>query len=318
MASLQCLPIDLICGIVHFLVDIPDLRNLCQVSKLLSAIAQPLLYRDVDLTQSNVLLLTQSLHRLNQTIIDRPHTGGWIRFLDLDVALTHSGTYQRLPDRYGDDINQVTNALRRLHAIYRVAGWPQFHTSTTLSMLLLSGTPRLKGLKLHVDLRSLELLAPLCRQRPERLSFLGGLKSLRLTCHEVHGMPRSKQIGFRDIEPLFLLPRLKSVWITGCSGGNREAKSPRSSYRLLPSTISVELMSFTRSCISASDITMLIESCKNLVVFAFNDRCKGRSQFEPMDILLALACQKKSLKDLRVSFEADDMGQLFRISLRSV
>lgn len=309
MLSLESLPVELILMIIQSVEDPSALNNLCKASKRLSAMAQPLLYCSIDLTYANEFNIAHSLLCLNRTTIDHPHIGSLIQRLDIDAVGAYHGIKAKLLQICGDDKKKIRGAFTRLVETHGIAETPgaMLWRPSSLSTLLISSAARLKELHIHVNQRSLALLVALGQKVNEGYSRLSEVRSLSLICA---GTTQKEQIEFADIAPLFLLPRLSSISISGCSGGDRFSKSQLNICNLLPRTISVTLISITQSCVDAPNLDKLIHACKNLKVFAFSDRRKGKQQFGPTDLCSTLECQKNSLEDVRVSFETEDMTQM--------
>jgi len=91
-------------------------------------------------------------------------------------------------------------------------------------------------------------------------------------------------------------------------------RSKRSTKLLHPQTLPITRLSFAKSCLTASNLQVLISACKDLKVFSFTNRRKSHQQdqqFSPIELYSALDCQKSKIQDLRVCLETDSISQAF-------
>lgn len=86
MREFSRLPLELVICIIQSAEDDTDLRALCTVSKTTSAIAQPLLYREIDLEDCATVEGALSLFLLMRTITNSPQIAGWIQCLRVDAV----------------------------------------------------------------------------------------------------------------------------------------------------------------------------------------------------------------------------------------
>lgn len=331
MRGFSSLPLELVICIIQSAEDVTDLRAWCTVSKTIAAIAQPLLYHEIDLEDCGTVEGTLSLFLLTRTITNSPQIAGWIQSLSID-AITTCGyddffrePYEQLPrwdseGKYSPCANEIKNfsiAVDRLEEIYDVS---EFLTaskskSNILAALLVSCTTNLTDLTIHVNRNSLALLTALGQQPITGYSCLSKIKSLCLKSF-TETAPKD-EMNFDSVTALLLLlPKLNVIWINGClDAPNKklnDARSNRLSKILLPQTLPITRLSFARSCLTASNLQVLINACKDLKVFSFTDRHKLHrqdQQFSPVELYSALDCQKSNLQDLRVSLETDSIYQ---------
>jgi hypothetical protein len=334
MKNFSSLPLELIICIIQSAEDDTDLRALCTVSKTISAIAQPLLYREIDLEDCASVEGALPLFLLTRTITNSPQIAGWIQCLRIDAVtkcecdiffLAPSGQIPRWNSEgkyspYEDEVKNFSIAVDRLEEIYDVSEFPAASNSkpNVLVALLVSCTTNLAELTIHVNRNSLALLSALGQQPTTGHSCLSKVESLCLMC-SAETAPKNG-MNFDNIGPLLvLLPKLNRIWISGCFGGPKkkvdDLQSNRSTVILLPQTLPITRLSFTKSCLNASNLKVLISACKDLKVFSFTNRRKAKQQqeqqFSPIELHSALECQKSTLEDLRVSLETDSIYQVF-------
>jgi hypothetical protein len=333
MREFSSLPLELVVYIIQSTEDDTDLRALCTVSKTISAIAQPLLYHDIDLEDCDCVAGALSLFLLTRTITNSPQIAGWIQCLRID-AVTTCGCgnffiepYGQIPrwtpegnhSLYEDEVKNFSIAVARLEEIYDVSEILTASKSkpNVLVALLVSCTTNLTELTIHVNRRSLALLSALGQQPTTGYSCLSKIESLCLMC-SAETAPKD-EMSFESITPLLLLlPQLNRIWISGCFGGPKyklhALRLNQANKLLLPQTLPITRLSFTNSCLKASNIQVLINACKDLKVFSFTNRRTSKQQeqqFSPIELYSALDCQKLNLEDLQVSLETDSIFQAF-------
>lgn len=331
MRGFPNLPLELVTGIIQSAEDATDLRAWCTVSKIISAIARPLLYHEIDLEDCDNVEGALSLFLLTRTITNSSQIAGWIQSLRIDAVTTCENdndfleSYGQLPrwnvegeySPHADEVENFSIAVNRLEGVYDVS---EFLTASKsipnfLAALLISCTTNLKNLAIHVDRNSLTLLSALAQQPLTGYSCLSKIESLCLTS----SAPPKHEMDFDSVTALLLLlPKLKIIWITGCLGARKNKfnviRSNRPRQILLPQTLSITHLSFAKSCLTASNIQVLIAACKDLKVFSFTNRREPHPQdrqFSPVELYSALDCQKSKLQDLRVSLETDSIYQAF-------
>lgn len=333
MRGFSSLPLELVIYIIQSVEDDADLRVLCTVSKTISAIAQPLIYHEIDLEDCDSVEGALSLFLLTRTITHSPQMAEWIRSLRIDAVTTRGydnfylEPYSQIPRRnsegkYSPDEDEIKNfntAIDRLEDIYDVSEFLDASSSklNILAALLVSCTTNLTDLTIHVNRISLALLLALGQQPATGCSCLSKIERLSLIV-PAQTAPKDG-MNFDSVMPLLLLlPKLNTIWISGCfsSPKNRlNGVRPNQSAKLLhPQTLPIRRLSFAKSCLTASNLQELIRACKGLNAFSFTNRHKPRQQeqqFSPVELYSALDCQKSSLQDLRVSLETDSISQVF-------
>ncbi|KAF3398626.1 hypothetical protein DPV78_006539 [Talaromyces pinophilus] len=333
MTHFSSLPLEVVICIVQSAEDNTDLRALCTVSKVISAIAQPLLYYEIDLEDCDTVQGALSLFLLTRTITNSQEIAGWIQCLRIDAVTTCGcdyfflGPYGQIPrwksegkyTPYEDEVKNFSIAVDRLEEIYDISEFLTTSNSkpNVLVALLVSCTTNLTDLTIHVNRNSLALLSALGQQSAAGYSCLSKIESLCLT-GSAKTTPKD-EMNFDSVTPLLLLlPKLNRVWISGCFGAPKsrldDIRSKRSTKLLLPLTLPITHLSFAKSCLTATNLQALISACKDLNVFSFTNRRKSYSQdqqFSPVELYSALDCQKSNLQDLRVCLETDSLAQAF-------
>ncbi|KAI9372923.1 hypothetical protein BJX61DRAFT_410325 [Aspergillus egyptiacus] len=314
------LPPEIVLIILESTDDITVLRDFCLVSKRFRPLAQRLLYREITL---NPLDLSLSLFLLLRTFTCCPLLAAEVQYLDIDTdtgsaavadqkSIADAGTRFGLS---GADTGLLTqDAQELIHSIQ-----PPISTgiwtddASVLPALLLSRTPNLKHLVISMDQRSLAILValatPVQRNGNSRhttlLSCIDSLECLYLDCvQDSHG----SEIQISDIALLLsLLQQLKELRISNCTGYNNNTQIisnptyPLTTIDLLPNTLPLSTLSFRESHVDPADIATLVASCKELASF-YCAVC------EPIFLQIyysLLSCQRRSLKDLRLSCESD-------------
>lgn len=333
MTHFSSLPPELVICIIQSAEESTDLRALCTVSKAISAIAQPLLYYEIDLEYCDTVQGALSLFLLTRTITNSQQIAGWIQCLRIDAVTTCGSDYFFLEPYgqiprwnsegkytpYEDEIKNFSIAVDRLEENYDISEFLTASNSkpNVLLALLVSCTTNLTDLTIHVNRNNLGLLSALGQQSAAGYSCLSKIESLCLK-GSAKTTPKDA-MNFASVTPLLLLlPRLSRVWISDCFGApkNRldDIRSKRSAKLLLPLTLPITHLSFTKSCLTATNLQALISACKDLNVFSFTNRCKSHpqdQQFSPVELYSALDCQKSNLQDLRVCLETDSIAQTF-------
>lgn len=332
MKGFSSLPVELVICIVQSAETNSELRAWCTVSKAISTIAQPLLYHEIDFEDCDAAQGAMSLFLLTRTITNSPKIAGWIQCLRIDTVTTGGcesillEPYDRVPQwitkgKYlpydGEDKN-FSIAVDKLETICDISSvlTASNPKPNVLATLLVSCMTNLTKLTIHVNRDSLAFLSALSQQPVSGYSCLAKIESLCLFC-SAEAFTRDK-IAFDDVVPmLLLLPKLSSIWISGCFGGPKDKQddlrsNPSTRLLILPQTLRLAQLSFTESYLTASNLNILFNACKDLKVFSFTNCDKpqrNEQQFSPIDLYSALACQQTSIQDLRVSLETDSISQ---------
>lgn len=342
MSYLSSLPLELVVYIIQSVEDDKDLGALCTVSKTISAIAQPFLYREIDLEDCDGVHGTLSLFLLTRTITNSPVIAGWIHCLRIDAVATCGcdsfslEPYGQIlptwnPDgKYGSNKIEIENFVNAVGSFVEKYDVSEFLSESNsklniLAGLLVSCTSNLTKLTIRVNRNDLALLSALGQQSSIGHSSLSKIETLCLRS-SIEATPKD-ELSFDSITSLLtLLPRLNTIWISGCLGRNNSlsnnkldavrSKQLHMGYRIAPQRLPITHLSFTKSCLTASNLHVLLSACKDLKVFSFTNRHKSQQkhrspQFSPLDLYSALDCQTSTLEDLRVTLETDSIAQAF-------
>lgn len=233
MRDFSSLPLELVVCIIQSAEDATDLRALCTVSKTISAIAQPLLYHEIDLEDCDTGQGALSLFLLTRTITNSPQIAGWIQCLRIDAVTTcgcdnfflePNGQIPRWNPEgkdilYEEEVKNFSIAVDRLEEIYDISEFLTASNSkpNALVALLVSCTTNLTDLTIHVNRNSLALLSALGQQSAAGYSCLSKIESLCLK-GSAKTTPKD-EMNFDSVTSLLLfLPKLNTIWISDCVG----------------------------------------------------------------------------------------------------
>lgn len=272
---LRALPVELLLSIFKYTAK-SDLVALSYVCKVFRHVAEPLLYKDIDLQWNNTWIFNLPPHHsLFLTLLRRPELGPQVRTLRLrpnssrepwDGMPPVTGIHLELARKRFHDVGlpDTDSLTRRLQL-----GGNQSLNVTLLCLLCAS--PHLETLELNVrfmedsqDFSS--LLAALFRTDPyQPCSSLQAWKHIELFINNFSG---GHECQFCDFQWLFYLPAVETI-----RSAAFESCSPFRWPTTVPIAPTVTDLRLVRSHIKEESIEILLSAVPNLKIFEFDIFC---------------------------------------------
>ncbi|KAL2810299.1 hypothetical protein BJX63DRAFT_434350 [Aspergillus granulosus] len=298
-----------------------DLFNLCLVSRQLRDVAQPFLFRYLDISHSDdAEFLTkrdkriethlQTLIRFTKALYLSPDLGQHVRFISVETEIR-----PRMRDitALGPDIHTVLErAVSDLPLNNEEKkGWKNALKKCDISILLalvVHKAPNLRVVRLPIGHHILERFILLRKSDP---SVLASLEQFHITLDD----PDYSGYNIAKYDPLFRLPSLREI---NFDEGNLYGKNCPSTWK--PGTLNTEELGFTHCHCDISGIKKLVNACKKVTAFTFQtfavhadsfaERGPGPHEPNAGDIHAALLPHKETLGLLQLDFwrEADLVG----------
>jgi hypothetical protein len=325
MPQLLDLPPELLSHIILNL-EIQDerstLASLCQVSRIFCQLAQPVLFKEFNTPQRVTASFVayeenwdleplDPLLSFTITVISRPDLAARVRSIIVetsDTGLSATDEYYEMEAPSEDVIKAFVKAVHRVNAKSKTA-WLSALIGLevdALTSLLISHTPNLERLRLHVDderpgkqLRELVKNIIYCPTGVPSPPYLQNLKVLRLGYFLSYG-------GFNNsqVTELLSLPTLEEFWARNCIGNNDRESYPK--FFAEPGQFSFSRIIISQSCMDVEALTMLVQACKCLQTFQYTGRYFEELTLE--DDVFAMASLHEILHSQRDSLEKIDIN----------